>query len=360
MAIIEKPVNLINVANTLGYYEYKPHPVTGVNSRYVSVRRLCTHPNVNKWAKYKPVRFNSVVELTEAQIELTNYGIELPTYSDVQSLVDAIYYRPMPGDPDLSPVWKYLKPLGGANSPFRVADFNQYDDKAIIPFGVFNVTSRASKIGGNALIIGSIGTVTGSPTQLGWGDLVSGNRRLALAYRKGAGGELSTVVGNVGDLSVSLDVNDKNLSVGDYQSFLFLTNTLGNATSGVVGLEGHPRVFYFSVVTQTVTISIEARWDLFETNKLNIKVMANNATGGNVSVPTSSLSVRMAHNECDDPFENHEQLLFTGDLVAPAGNNIILERNPIINRGESPMWKICWRNAGLYPNEFSTNIIQQT
>lgn len=359
MAIIEKPTNLINVANTLGYYEYKPHPVTGVNKRYVNLGRLCTHPNINKWAKYKPVRHSSKIELTPYQLEATNYGIQLPTYSDVDDLYEGLKL-PFPGAPDRRPVWSYLKPRGVASEPFRVGDFNLYDSRAMIPFGVFNVTSRASKEGGSSLITGSIGTVEGSPTQLGWSDLVKSGRRLGMGFRKSINDPWSTVIAPVGELSVTLDVNNPNLTVGSYSALLFLTNSVGGATQ-IVGFENYPsQGFSFSVVTNTVTISIEARWDLFETNKLNIKVMANNSTGGNVSLPLSSLSVRMAHNECDDPFENHEQLLFTGDLVAPAGNNIILERNPIINRGESPMWKICWRNAGLYPSEFSANIIQQT
>lgn len=361
MAIIEKPINPINVANILGYYEYKPHPVTGVNSRYVDLGRLCTHPNINKWAKYKPVRFNSVVELTEAQIETVGYGIKIPIYSNVQAYVDGLTMRP-----NVLPVWEYQKPVGGTTSPYRLGDFINYDKNAIIPFGLFNVTNRASKTGGNPIITGSIGFIDGSdPYQLRLQDFNFGNRRFAMAYRKSGDTTFGTVVGNAGDFSVDLNVNDANLTNGTYEAFLFMTNNVGGVTN-ILGFEGHPKpnIFdgtglIFKVVTQTVTVSIEAMYSQFNQNQIIISIKSNNETGGAVNLLNSILQVRSSTNECDSTIQEGEVFRGLGTLVAPAGNNIVHSETITIDRGKFPMWKVCWRNSGVYPQNFFTNIIQE-
>ena len=106
MAIIEKPLNPFTIANELGYYEYAPHPVTGQTVRKVDWGRMCTHANINKWSKYKPVKFSSVEELTETQWMQVYNG----------SLGES--------------------PTGGADSPFRISDFSGYNHDAIPPVKV--------------------------------------------------------------------------------------------------------------------------------------------------------------------------------------------------------------------------------
>lgn len=73
--------------------------------------RLCTHLNINKWAKYKPVIHPSTGILTAEQLKSTSYGI---------------------GSADGT----YARPTGGANSPFRLSDFIGYNHDAKPPVGV--------------------------------------------------------------------------------------------------------------------------------------------------------------------------------------------------------------------------------
>jgi len=75
------------------------------------VGRLCTHPNINKWSKYKPVRYSSVVPITEAQFKESNYGF------NIESNTSNIF----------TGSWSYVKPVGGNSSPFRLTDFREYD-----------------------------------------------------------------------------------------------------------------------------------------------------------------------------------------------------------------------------------------
>ena len=88
------------------------------------VGRLCIHPNVNKWSKWKPVKHSSVTPITEVALKGVNYGFIIPS---------AISQN----ETSLSSQWIYEKPAGGENSPFRLSDFKGYNKSSIIPFDIF-------------------------------------------------------------------------------------------------------------------------------------------------------------------------------------------------------------------------------
>jgi hypothetical protein len=78
------------------------------------VGQLCIHPNINKWSKWKPVRHSSVNPITEAQLEGTGSGLNRVDMYEVE----------------------YLKPTGGATSPYRLDDFRNYNHTAVPPVSV--------------------------------------------------------------------------------------------------------------------------------------------------------------------------------------------------------------------------------
>lgn len=101
-------------------------PSTGITTSMVAqvlgaatndVGSLCTHPNVNKWSKYKPVRHSTISGITEAQLKEANYGFTINAV-DGSSTIDSTI---------LSRSWLYSKPTGGASSPYRLGDFRGYD-----------------------------------------------------------------------------------------------------------------------------------------------------------------------------------------------------------------------------------------
>lgn len=94
----------------------------GTSSRDVGA--LCVHQNVNKWSKWKPVKYQSVVGLTDEQLKSINCGMIIPSFTTVAALID--YYN---NNPDLK--WEYNKPTGGATSPYRLGDFRNYEHSAI-------------------------------------------------------------------------------------------------------------------------------------------------------------------------------------------------------------------------------------
>lgn len=108
----------------------------GSSSRNVGV--LCTHPSINKWSKWKPVSFPTVVGLTYAQLQSVNFGLSAPlNNANYQNVVGT--------------KWIYNRPTGGASAPYRIGDFRGYDKEAAaiitIPDGVsFNRSSISNYI----------------------------------------------------------------------------------------------------------------------------------------------------------------------------------------------------------------------
>ena len=77
--------------------------------------RLCTHTNINKWAKYKPIHHSGLQILSESartdrQGDGEYYGVKIRMDSmDMGSLHNVTF--------------AYNRPKGGASSPYRLSDF---------------------------------------------------------------------------------------------------------------------------------------------------------------------------------------------------------------------------------------------
>jgi hypothetical protein len=81
------------------------------------VGQLCTHPNVNKWSKNKPISSNKLTVLTSADRLESDYGLVPPS---PQTSYTPVY----------SQNWIYNRPTGGINSPYRLGDFGGYEHSA--------------------------------------------------------------------------------------------------------------------------------------------------------------------------------------------------------------------------------------
>ena len=77
--------------------------------------RLCTHTNINKWAKYKPIHHSGLQILSESartdrQGDGEYYGIKIRMDSMGMSSLHNVTFA-------------YNRPKGGASSPYRLSDF---------------------------------------------------------------------------------------------------------------------------------------------------------------------------------------------------------------------------------------------
>ena len=115
---------------------------------------------INKWAKYKPVRFATVQLLTEANLIAVNYGIvNIPTwqrldrmatflFSNSRGSLNNMYWPECDQDAGhlATDYWEYLVPEGGASQPFRLADFKNYYHDADEPIGPIIAPSNTIEI----------------------------------------------------------------------------------------------------------------------------------------------------------------------------------------------------------------------
>lgn len=99
---------------------------TPISSRETfDLAALCTHANINMWAKYKPFRSNtmffqqdgdSTKSDRDEEMRRQNHGIQPPGTRTSTDIVSCI-----------NDVWTYLRPRGkDYNEPFRLADFINY------------------------------------------------------------------------------------------------------------------------------------------------------------------------------------------------------------------------------------------
>lgn len=87
------------------------------------VGRLCIHPNVNKWAKYKPVAIESISGSNHGEFATPKYGLKVPTFPSLQLALE--HYITFDGA-----VWEYIRPLSKPQYPARLGDFRKYERNA--------------------------------------------------------------------------------------------------------------------------------------------------------------------------------------------------------------------------------------
>lgn len=100
---------------------------------------LCAHQNINPMSKYKPVRYEKIGQLTEAEFIDARYGLR-PKYNE--SGQD--YYTFPSNNPNPDAAWVYEKPRGKSDGTtghrldewYRITDFYHYFSKATPPLAI--------------------------------------------------------------------------------------------------------------------------------------------------------------------------------------------------------------------------------
>ena len=133
---------------------------TTIGSASRDVGTLCSSPLINKWSKYKPVRYNTISPITDSQRKEVYYGFDIANMVKTDAVSAA------------SINWNYLKPLGGANSPYRLGDFRSYDHTAthvydlvdnyesINIYGILNVRIRFADTQGSGVKLNDFTSTT--------------------------------------------------------------------------------------------------------------------------------------------------------------------------------------------------------
>lgn len=90
-----------------------------------SIGMLCTSPNINPYARFKPEDYPTTAPITDAQRKANGYG-----FGNTAKTFRAGYSTAQHA------VYEYKKPKGGVSSPFRMLDFNGYFHKAASPLSL--------------------------------------------------------------------------------------------------------------------------------------------------------------------------------------------------------------------------------
>ena len=117
--ILTQPLSVYDIANCIGVAS-------------TDVGTLCTAKSkINIWAKYKPVRYNSIKALTEEQRKQCSYGIlDVQEYDFTQqSVLNQAFENAL----NRVYSWQYEIPEGGVESLYRMLDFDGYNHNAICP-----------------------------------------------------------------------------------------------------------------------------------------------------------------------------------------------------------------------------------
>ena len=128
--LIAKPIDTTDIAAALG-----------ISSDDVGT--LCASKEINMYARYKPIRFNKWSELTESEREgmpsdaadNIHFGIQItgPASGELDNTLSEIH----------DTEFKYIRPEGGAASPYRMTDFDGYKHDAFPnPGASFQISSK--------------------------------------------------------------------------------------------------------------------------------------------------------------------------------------------------------------------------
>lgn len=119
---IKKPVDIHTVSEVLKLSQTSDQQVSSRNT--FDLADLCTHENINMWAKYKPFRssimfFRQDGDSTKSdrddEMRRQNYGIQPPGTRGSTDIVSCI-----------NDVWTYNRPRGTVSEPYRLSDFINY------------------------------------------------------------------------------------------------------------------------------------------------------------------------------------------------------------------------------------------
>lgn len=109
--------------------EYAVRRILGASTTHISL--LCSHVNINKWSRRKPIRHSSVGELVDADFAMADFGFDLRFNESDGPVIASVN----PEDIFANRDWVYLRPE--PTNPLhakRLHDFYLYNSNAVSPF----------------------------------------------------------------------------------------------------------------------------------------------------------------------------------------------------------------------------------
>lgn len=324
------------------------------------VGTLCTHPNINKWSKWKPIRSNKVVGLTLTDLQNANFGLSIPYFSSLSLLMSAYYDLPGGGAD-----WGYNRPRGlNYNEPYRLGDFRNYEEDAVAPImgGYTTTTVYTSGPASARVVRSSIMINMGSDYEIGYDDLSMSYQYFGIALHNGTSFVKTVINPTAGASEVSFDASlTPALPQGNYTPVPFLSSS-ASATTNIIGLHGvttPPRLV--KVVSSPVTVSQQITWEgTGDFRTVKVRMIYSNGLGNNVDLLNCQLRLRRPDNDFTDIIESGEQLQTIGTVtVQPTDIFGTYVDYYFYSVEYSTSWVVWWDNTGSYPNRLAGAIITE-
>lgn len=290
--------------------------------------RFTTEPEtsnrINKWSKYKPVKFNSVApdrSGTWWRSTDGNCGLNIPNYSTMDMMFTALRGAGV--------TWNYLTPAGGASQPFRISDFGGYEHAAqppLVPM-ILNSKYYAS--------FGKIGTALSLRVQSAYELTISdigithnlGSMYFGVAIcKKNTAGykymtENANIVANGGghiDIPISSEL-------GTYEVVYFLAKNVKSSFSApdiVNTFIPVPNAMQLVTIEQSsISVSVKGTFAL---QTANYTITIYNTYGAPVAINGCSITFRYKDKAPSDDLVMGEKIKSLGDVVVPADSSITL------------------------------------
>ena len=229
---IKKPVDIHTVSEVLKLSQTSDRQVSSRDT--FDLADLCTHENINMWAKYKPFRssimfFRQDGDPTKSdrddEMRRKNYGIQPPDPRSSTDIVSCI-----------NDVWTYNRPRGTVSEPYRLSDFINYchNDK---PFAVAKesvTVNRYFNYSNDIILTKSRGIVSKYALKVSDFAIFDTYSNLAVLVTPASGGDVYVrVTEGIGEVVkvTTLELNALTSSLGKQLKFAFLATNHAPTTS---------------------------------------------------------------------------------------------------------------------------------
>ena len=272
-------------------------PTTGISTSLVGttlgsgsrdVGTLCTHPNINKWSKWKPISIAKVTGLTESDLQSANYGLSIPAADSD----DGTY---------LSQTWGYIKPTGGSNSPYRIGDFRTYEHAAICPFNFILPNSIAV---GSSGVVAKITFPSITPYNVD-GKYFFGDKYFGVLIKKGTELQYKTATMTINNGGTTVDFSESTLldTTGIIELYAMFTSTAITTISSSISqmlysLNGEANIAYRSVnvYVPEATVYLIGFAGLATADRKAISLDGSVSVGGGVITRPAHLTRQLTKN----------------------------------------------------------------
>lgn len=281
---------------------------------------------INKWSKYKPVRYNNVAPNRGAgadwwRAQDGNCGLNIPVYANIADMFTALRNNTV--------MWDYLKPNGGATQPFRLGDFGGYEHSAQPPFvpmtldseyyasfGILGTSLSLRVQSQYELTVDDLG-YTYNLGQMYFGVAICKKGTSGYKYRT-QGTAISAGQGGALDISISSEL-------GTYEVVYFLADEkkLSLTAPDIINTFIPIPNAMQTVIIKSTPISVQLNGTFgLQTANYTIKITNGYNTGLNVN--GCSIAFRYGNKAPSDALVMGERRKSLGNIVVPAKSSVTL------------------------------------